>query len=144
MHKDVISKLRAFNRFYTSIIGVANNHILESDYSLTEVRVMYEIYYTPGITARRLKEIIQVDEGYLSRLICRLQNKKLISKKQSKEDNRFYSLTLSAKGEKIFLSLDKRSSDASAGIIQHLGKAKQAELIQLLDKVKTLLTKNSL
>lgn len=135
------SKIREFNRFYTSIIGVTNIHILESDYSLTEVRAMYEIYYSPTITARQIKEILKMDEGYLSHLIAKLVKKKIIRRERSKDDNRVFSLSLTQTGEETFLQLNQRSSDAVEAIIQHLDKNEQNELGQLLDRVKQLLTK---
>src|SRR5689334_8329470 len=142
MKSDVISKVREFNRFYTGIIGVMNNHILESQYSLSEVRVMFEINHTPGITARQIKEIMQVDEGYLSRVVNKLVKQKIITRIKSKEDNRVSTLTLSQKGKDIFSKLNQRSSDDVSGIIDHLSKSQQEELIRLLEKVKTLLTIN--
>jgi len=141
MEKDIVSQMRAFNRFYTSIIGVTNAHILESEYSLTEVRVMYEIYHNAGINARQLQTIIKVDEGYLSRLIGKLVRDKIISKIRSDEDNRLFSLTLSKKGEEVFLPLQRRSSDAVATLVHHLNSSQQLELMQLLERLTQLLTK---
>jgi len=142
MNKNIVSKIREFNRFYTSITGVINNHILESDYSLTEVRILFEIYHNPTITARKIMETIQVDEGYLSRLISRLIKRKIIIRKKLKEDGRVYSLGLSAKGEKIFMQLSQRSSDNVSETIAHLTKDEQKELINLMERVKKLLIKN--
>tara|TARA_R110000822_G_scaffold18677_3_gene61546 strand:- start:1636 stop:1962 length:327 start_codon:yes stop_codon:yes gene_type:complete len=107
MENKIIQTIREFNRFYTGIIGVTNNHILESSYSLTEVRVMYEIYSNPEITARLIKNIVNVDEGYLSRLIKKLVRQNIIEKEKSKTDNRISILKLSKKGEIIFLKLNK-------------------------------------
>jgi DNA-binding MarR family transcriptional regulator len=141
MAKEVIEKIREFNRFYTSIIGVTNDHILQSNYSLTEVRVMFEAYYTPGITARQLTGILQVDEGYLSRLIAKLVKQKIVLKKQSKEDKRIYALELSEKGRQLFTDLNKRSSQAIASLIEHLTAEEHQELVRLQHRIKTLLTK---
>jgi DNA-binding MarR family transcriptional regulator len=141
MAKEVIEKIREFNRFYTSIIGVTNDHILQSNYSLTEVRVMFEAYYTPGITARQLTGILQVDEGYLSRLIAKLVKQKIVLKKQSKEDKRIYALELSEKGRQLFTDLNKRSSQAIASLIEHLTAEERQELVRLQHRMKTLLTK---
>ncbi|HEY4289177.1 MAG TPA: MarR family winged helix-turn-helix transcriptional regulator [Puia sp.] len=142
MEDDVINKIRAFNRFYTEVIGVTNNHILESNYSLTEVRTMYEIYHNPGITAREIKEILKMDEGYLSHLIAKLVKKNIIKRTQTKGDNRIFSLALTQTGENTFLKLNQLSSDAVAKTIQHLTKSEQIELIQSLDKIKKLITKS--
>lgn len=141
MAKEVIDKIREFNRFYTSIIGVTNNHVLQSNYSLTEVRVMYEAYDTPGITARQLTGILQVDEGYLSRLIAKLVKQKIVLKKQSKEDKRVYALELSEKGKHLFSELNKRSSEAIAELIEHLTTEERLELVRLQSGIKNLLTK---
>jgi len=142
MQKDVVNKIREFNRFYTSIIGATNNHILESPYSLSEVRVMFEIFNCPNITAREIKEIVQVDEGYLSRLIAKLAKQNIVTRVKSEKDSRASTLTLSKKGKEIFLKLNKRSSDVVSEIIQHLDKTEQKELILLFSKIKMLLTKN--
>ena len=139
--ENIVNKIRRFNRFYTRVIGVINNHILESQYSLSEVRVMYEIYHNPKITARQIKEIIEVDEGYLSRLIKKLVKLNIINKIKSQDDYRISYLNLSENGKKIFLTLNQRSSDAISEIIQHLNKKEQEELILLYEKIEILLTK---
>lgn len=143
MKEDTINSFREFNRFYTRIIGVTNNHILESKYSLTEVRVMYEIYHNPEITARQIKEIIEVDEGYLSRLIKKLVKQNIIKKEKSDTDSRISRLLLSELGEEIFLKLNQNSSDSIAKLISHLNLNEKAELLANFQSIKTLLTKGS-
>ena len=142
MTNDTIAGIRAFNRFYTTVIGVTNHHILESDYSLTEARAMFEVHNNPGMTARELKAELQVDEGYLSRLITKLVKNKILLKKQSKEDKRIFALELSENGKKTFSRLNNRSSEDIARLIDHLSSAEKAELLSHLDRIKTLLTKN--
>ncbi|WP_109098045.1 MarR family winged helix-turn-helix transcriptional regulator [Aquimarina sp. AU58] len=139
--KNIVNKIRRFNRFYTRVIGVINNHILESQYSLSEVRVMYEIYHNPQITARQIKEIIEVDEGYLSRLIKKMVKLNIINKIKSQDDYRISYLNLTENGKKIFLTLNQRSSNAISEIIQHLNPKEQEELILLYEKIEILLTK---
>jgi DNA-binding MarR family transcriptional regulator len=102
---------------------------------------MYEAYYTPGVTARQLTGILQVDEGYLSRLIAKLVKQKLLLKKQSKEDKRIYALELSEKGKQLFSELNKRSSEAIAELIEHLTTEERLELVRLQSSIKNLLTK---
>ena len=139
----VIAKIREFNRFYTNIIGVLNNHILESDYSLTAVRILYEIYHHKDITARQIKEMLKVDEGYLSREINKLAKQKMITRKKSKEDNRVYSLQLTQTGETRFLKLDQRSHESIQEMIRHLGKKEQEQLAQQMDEIQRLLNGNN-
>lgn len=141
MKNDIINSFREFNRFYTRIIGVTNNHILESKYSLTEVRVMFEVYHNPQITARQIKEIVEVDEGYLSRLIKKLVKQNIIKKEKSKMDSRISTLVLSKFGEETFLKLNQNSSESIAKLICHLNLNEQEELLANFQKIKTLLTK---
>jgi DNA-binding MarR family transcriptional regulator len=138
---DPISRIRAFNRFYTTVIGVTNNNIYQSDYSLTEVRVMFEACNNPGITARQLKTLLKIDEGYLSRLVAKLVKKKILVKKQSREDKRVFSLELSESGKRIFGELNKRSSEDISELVRHLTEEQLAELLSHLDRLKALLTK---
>jgi len=140
MYKDVIAVCREFNRFYTSIIGVLNTYILESDYSLTEARAMYEIYHHEQITARQIMELIRVDEGYLSRSITKLEKHGLLKKISSKQDKRTSFLELTKKGKEVFLSLDQKATDGIAGLVAHLSVKQQEELVSSLEKVKQLLT----
>ncbi|WP_315823885.1 helix-turn-helix domain-containing protein [Paraflavitalea speifideaquila] len=83
--KELIHTLRDFNRFYTAILGIVNNHILESNYSLTEARIIYEVYNESGITARAIKEKLQLDEGYLSRMVARFVKQGIMVKNNSKK-----------------------------------------------------------
>lgn len=142
MPTKVIHEIRKFNRFYTSIIGVADNHILDSPYSLTEARILFEIYHQPTINARQIKDIIKVDEGYLSRLISKLVKLNLIVKKKSRLDQRISTLTLSENGERIFLDLDNRSSKSIAKLIDHLSKNQQDEILVHFEKITELLSKD--
>lgn len=141
MANDTVDKIRAFNRFYTSFIGLTNNNILKSDYSLTEVRVMFEANTKPGITARQLKAELKIDEGYLSRLVTKLVKQKILQKNQSREDRRVHGLELTAKGKTIFAKLNRRSSEDISALIQHLSDAEKKELLKHLNGARTLLTK---
>lgn len=67
----VTSKIRSFNRFYTAHLDILSQHYLDSDYSLTEVRILYEISENKIITAQKLTEILNLDKGYVSRILKR-------------------------------------------------------------------------
>ena len=90
--------MRHFNRFYTNLIGLLNHHIYESPYSLTEVRVLYEINNNENVTARGIMETISIDEAYLSRILLKFQKLKLLRKDQSKTDKRVYYISPTEKG----------------------------------------------
>jgi DNA-binding MarR family transcriptional regulator len=136
-----ITAIRDFNRFYTNIIGVVDRHILDSPYSLTEVRVLFEIYHDPNSTARKVKNFLQVDEGYLSRTINKLVKQGLIIRSQSKSDPRSFILSLTRKGEKEFLALNNRSESAVELMIKRLSSNEKNELVSMMHRIQELLEK---
>ncbi|HEU4551517.1 MAG TPA: MarR family winged helix-turn-helix transcriptional regulator [Chitinophaga sp.] len=141
MGNEVINTIRDFNRFYTAILGVVNNHILESEYSLTEARIIYELSCSGALTAREIKEKLEVDEGYMSRIVARFVKNGLLRKKQLINDKRAYTLELTAKGKKMADIIDQQSNVQVANLIQHLSKTEQQKLAHLIAQVKALLTR---
>ena len=85
---EIIKQIRQFNRFYTNIIGVVDKHILNSEYTLTEGRILYEIYFTKDCSAKKIKSHLNIDWGHLSRIISSFVKKSLVTKMTSSEDKR--------------------------------------------------------
>lgn len=141
MENEVIKDIREFNRFYTTILGVVNNHILESDYSLTEARIIYELTDSKELTAREIKEKLQIDEGYMSRIITRFVKSGILNKNQSKNDKRVYVLKLTTRGEEISRLINQQSDRQVKNLIKHLSKTEQEKLVGLIKQVKDLLVK---
>lgn len=141
-NKEAVKKIRSFNRFYTNIIGVVDGHILESTYSLTEVRLMFEIYNDPEPTARKIKNFLHIDEGYLSRTIDKLVKKGLIVRKQSSDDARKYILSLTKKGEKEFLSLNERSENVVEKMLSSLSAKEINDILTSVEKIEKILGGN--
>lgn len=140
-NSKAIKEIRAFNRFYTNILGVIDRHILHSPYSLTEARVLFEIFHNSNCTARKIKNILQVDEGYLSRTIDKLIKQGLITREQSQSDGRVFFLSLSKKGEKEFLKLDQESEVSVGSMIDHLSADEVSEIVFIIRRIRELLTK---
>lgn len=136
-----VEAIRAFNRFYTNIIGVIDRHILGSPFSLTEVRIMLEVFRRPGCNARKIKETLEVDEGYLSRTIDKLVKQGLIRKRQSENDGRMFVLSLSTKGRNVFSELDKEAGAAIEAIIGHLSDSEVAEIIAHMRRIQEILAR---
>src|SRR5882762_6746684 len=105
-----IAAVRRFNRFYTRQIGVLHEGLLNSPYSLTEVRILYELAHRQRASAAEIGKELGLDKGYLSRLLLGLKQRRLISSKASDADRRESILSLTRKGQKAFAALDFRSS----------------------------------
>src|SRR5512144_1385241 len=82
-NQELINRIRSFNRFYTNIIGLLDQHFLDSPFSLTEGRVLYEICNTEECCAKKIREKIVIDEGYLSRFLDSGSKRGLIKKAPS-------------------------------------------------------------
>ena len=134
-----VTEIRAFNRYYTNVIGVINRYFLDSPYSLTEVRIMFEIHYNKHATVRKIRNLLMVDEGYLSRTIDRLKKLGIISKRRSPSDGRSYILSLTARGKKIFDTLESRQEDFVKSIIDHIPAEELKELLAHMRRIKEIL-----
>jgi DNA-binding MarR family transcriptional regulator len=138
---EQVEQMRSFNRFYTNLIGLLNQHIYESPYSLTEVRVLYEINNNDQPTARRIMETISIDEAYLSRILLKFQKEKLLRKEQSTTDKRVYYITPTEKGRKVFGTLNDRSQQSLKNLLEKLPAGERSALIGHLQQVQQLLNK---
>src|SRR3979409_1067741 len=83
---DRVSAVRAFNRFYTRVIGVLDEGLLRTDYSLTEARVLYELAQAESLDVGALRDAVAIDAGYLSRILARFEEKGLVRRARSAED----------------------------------------------------------
>lgn len=140
MTEQEVQKIRDFNRFYTNVIGLVDNHILNSPYSLPEARVLYELYHHQPCTASRIMESINMDKGYLSRLLKSFEKKGILTRRASKEDKRATHLSLTAKGNKQFESINKASATQIKNLLSRVSNAEAKELIKLFDRVKKILS----
>src|SRR5687768_8141415 len=98
MPQEFIEKVRSFNWFYTNIIGLLDQHFLNTPFSLTEGRVLYEISHMEECSAKKIRQNIDIDEGYLSRIIDKFLKKGLITKAPSPGDRRLHIILLTKKG----------------------------------------------
>ncbi|MCB0489914.1 MAG: MarR family winged helix-turn-helix transcriptional regulator [Cyclobacteriaceae bacterium] len=117
-----IRKVREFNRFYTSVIGLLDKHYLNSPFTLPEGRVLYELHHHQPCSATELIEPTHMDKGYLSRILKAFLKKGYVIRKPHHEDGRAFQLMLSTKGEKEFDKLNTSSSDLIKVMLQNLSK----------------------
>jgi DNA-binding MarR family transcriptional regulator/GNAT superfamily N-acetyltransferase len=134
-----VAAVRHFNRFYTRQIGVLQEHLLESPFSLTEVRVLYELAHRENVTAAELRQDLGLDRGYLSRMLKNFEHHGWIRCTPSNDDRRKLLLILTASGQKIFSPLDKRSSAEVGAILSKLSPTQQSNLLAGMRTVENAL-----
>jgi DNA-binding MarR family transcriptional regulator/GNAT superfamily N-acetyltransferase len=130
-----IEAVRQFNRFYTQQIGILREGLLNSEFSLTEVRVLYELAQRQGLTASELSKSLGLDAGYLSRILRGFKKRKLIDSTASEVDGRQFLLRLTRQGKNAFAPLNAR---AQKEIGEMLGRLLAAEQRRLIEAMKTI------
>ena len=134
-----VAAVRAFNRFYTREIGVLDEGLLASPYSLVEVRLLYELAQRKQATATGLGQALAIDAGYMSRLLAKLAGRHLVARRSSRADRRESFLSLTARGRAVFARLDARSdADVKKRLAPLDGGARQA-LVASMRNIATLL-----
>jgi DNA-binding MarR family transcriptional regulator/N-acetylglutamate synthase-like GNAT family acetyltransferase len=134
-----ISAVRAFNRFYTRQLGVLGQKLLESPFSLSEARVLYELAHSNCVAAKEIGTRLDLDPGYLSRIVQKLADDGLISRKPSPADRRQQQLSLTAKGRQAFAKLDRSSHDDVARMLHPLSADNRRRLTAAMATIEGLL-----
>jgi DNA-binding MarR family transcriptional regulator/GNAT superfamily N-acetyltransferase len=137
--EDRIAVVRRFNRFYTRQIGVLRKNFLDSPYSLGEARVLYEISSGHSHTATEIGRALDLDAGYLSRLLRNFERRGLVRRTASPYDARQSHLALTPRGRQAFAPLNRRSQDDTAAMLKKLPPADQARLIAAMNTIETML-----
>ena len=141
MKADHVANIRSFNRFYTRVLGLLDKHILNSQYTLPEVRILYELATNENLTASDLIETLHIDKGYLSRIILDLRLKKLVQSKRSDRDARSLVLSLTKIGQREFRILNKASDLQLASIVEKLTITERNKLVRNMNEIVGLLSK---
>jgi DNA-binding MarR family transcriptional regulator/GNAT superfamily N-acetyltransferase len=136
-------RMRRFNRFYTRQIGLLNEGLLNSPFSLTEVRTLYELAHCERSTAVELCKELGLDAGYLSRILRKFEKQGLIEKNVSRQDGRQSLLSLTEKGRKVFHPLEARSTKQVSLIIDKLLPAQRENLVGAMQTIERILAPES-
>ena len=134
-----VATIRRFNRFYTKRIGVLEERLLQSPFSLAEARLLYELAQCETTTATMLGKELGLDPGYLSRTLQSFAKRGLLAKAPSPDDRRQTLLSLSAAGREAFAPLEARSKDEIGGMLRSLSEAQQQRLLAGMETVEGLL-----
>ena len=137
--EERIATVRGFNRFYTRQIGVLRKTFLDSPYSLGEARVLYEIASRDAPTASEVGRALELDAGYLSRVLRNFEKRGLIRRTTSTSDARQSHLTLTPRGRKDFAPLERRSQHDIGAMLGRLPPDDQLRLIAAMNTIHTLL-----
>jgi len=135
--------VRGFNRFYTHQIGVLQEHLLQSDYSLTEIRVMYELSTRGDLTSADLCQMLGLDAGYLSRLTSGFEKKGLIQKVRCVTDARAVQLHLTDLGRAVLAPLEQQTQDEVIALLDSLPETQQQQLTAAMKRIQALLGGNA-
>jgi DNA-binding MarR family transcriptional regulator/GNAT superfamily N-acetyltransferase len=138
--EDPVGAVRHFNRFYTAQIGVLQRTLLESPFSLTEVRVLYELAQRESTTATDLCRELGLDAGYVSRILRGFGKRGLVEKRASAKDGRQTLLALAAAGKKTFAALNQQSSGQVEKILAGISAADRSRLLDAMRRIEQVLS----
>jgi DNA-binding MarR family transcriptional regulator/GNAT superfamily N-acetyltransferase len=136
---DQIAAVRAFNRFYTRKLGVLDQQLLKSSFSLSEARVLYELAHRQDPAAKEIGIELGLDPGYLSRIVQNFDESGLITRKALPADRRQYRLGLTAKGRQAFAKLDRSSHDEVSSMLARLSAGDGRRLVEAMATIERLL-----
>ncbi|NUW39979.1 MarR family transcriptional regulator [Nonomuraea rhodomycinica] len=136
-----VSEIRAFNRFYTKVIGVLQAGMHDSAYSLTEARVLYELaHHAEPMETGDLRGLLGLDAGYLSRILSRLEGDGLLSRERSPGDARKQVVRLSEAGVATYRRLDALSAEEIGRLLAGLPEAEQERLVSSMATIRKLIS----
>ncbi|MCB9992970.1 MAG: MarR family transcriptional regulator [Hyphomicrobiaceae bacterium] len=139
---ETIAAVRAFNRFYTRVVGLIDRHVLHSPYALAEARLLYEIWARGPVRSRELAETLDMDPGQLSRLVKALARRGLIESRRDEKDGRVFWLTLTSKGKDAATELNTLSEESVARLVEPLSPEKQVRLTGAMTTITRLLSRS--
>lgn len=134
-----VEAVRRFNRFYTRQIGVLNEGLLKSQFSLTEMRVLYELAHSEQSTATELCKELGLDAGYMSRILQNFKKRDLIEGKPAESDARQSVLRLTKQGQTTFAPLNARASEEIRAMLAALSTPDQSRLVEAMHTIEQVL-----
>ena len=137
--EERIAAVRRFSRFYTRQLGLLQESLVHTRFSLTEARVLYELAHRETMTASELASDLDLDHGYLSRILRRFGDEGLLKKVRAANDGRQSVISITAKGRKAFAPLNKNSHDQVAAMLERLQPAEQQRVTGAMASIEALL-----
>src|SRR6516165_1677026 len=135
-----VATVRAFNRFYTNLIGLLRGKYLDTPYSLTEARVLFELAQRDASEVTDLRRTVDIDAGYLSRILARFSSDGLITRQRSAADGRRQVITLTGNGRSVVAGLDARSAEETRDMLAGLRDEDRRRLLDAMHAITETLT----
>ncbi|HEY3717117.1 MAG TPA: bifunctional helix-turn-helix transcriptional regulator/GNAT family N-acetyltransferase [Jatrophihabitantaceae bacterium] len=139
---DTVAAIRGFNRYYTNVIGALGEGHLHSPYTLTEARVLYELAQHESRDVVELRRQLDLDAGYLTRILTRLEGDGLVTRRRSDTDGRRQIAALTKTGRTAFAALNRRANRDVSRLLDPLAPNERGQLRQALQTVRTLLDRD--
>lgn len=136
---EQVASVRRFTRFYTRQIGLLDEGLLKSAFTLTEVRILYELAHHDGLRAVDITRSLCIDTGYLSRILKKFEARKLMSRTQSETDARETILALTKEGRRAFEPLDRASQRQVTAMLGKLAAEQRSRLVEAMATIQRLL-----
>jgi DNA-binding MarR family transcriptional regulator/GNAT superfamily N-acetyltransferase len=134
-----IATFRRFNRMYTRYVGTLNEGFLNSDYSLAEARVLFEVATRTAPNAKQIAAELGMDSGYLSRLLAKFARAGLLQRKTSRKDGRYAELTLTRPGQAAFRNLNTLAERLARTVLSTLPHAARLRLTGCMQTIEDIL-----
>jgi DNA-binding MarR family transcriptional regulator/N-acetylglutamate synthase-like GNAT family acetyltransferase len=136
---DQVERFRAFNRFYTGLVGALDERLLETRFTLTEARVLFELGRASSLEVLELRRRTGLDPGYLSRILASFEEDGLVARRRSTEDARRVVVDLTADGRAAYRDLDRRSAAENGRLLGQLPDADRERLLVAAAELEALL-----
>lgn len=134
-----VGTVRSFNRFYTGVIGVLGEGIVRTPYSLTEARVIFELAQRSETEVLALRRALDLDPGYLSRLLARFETDGLVERERAPDDARRQIARLTPRGREVFAMLDERTVAEIRGLLDGLSAGDRSRLLAAMRSIEAVL-----
>ncbi len=136
--EEPVNAVRAFSRFYTKTLGLLRDGLLSSPYSLTEARIIFELANRGSMEVAELRSLLDIDAGYLSRILARFAKSGLATQERSKADGRRQVIQLTRRGRAAFKLLDTRSTEQVRTLLSRLGDEQQRRLVGAMKSIEEI------
>jgi DNA-binding MarR family transcriptional regulator/GNAT superfamily N-acetyltransferase len=142
---DTIERVRAFNRSWTEVLGLLDRHLLDTDHTLTEARLLFELGRSPrGVERMQLRAKLDIDQSFLGRVVTRLQRDGLVTVARDSADGRRHRLTLTATGRAAYRDLDKRSARQIGSLLAPITHDQRRSIVEAMTVIPAVVRPGTL